>query len=525
MKTPHQLANSITILAFALIPSVGVSQSVRNFDNNNNQFQQASGGTSVLGNTFNFLGGNDRLVLLRNDDLAGLGSGAANMGDGRDVVITSFNMSGTFNLGNGNDLFISEGDVNFNGNATDILVLAGTGDDIIAVTTDFCAYGGEQGNDVFVSDGSRNIFDGGEGNDTYSAEAAESGASIDLAQEAAFVRFSTPERLINIENVRGSDFSDEIFGDEKPNRLDGLGGDDAIDGDAGNDTIFGGGGTNTLFGNIGVDTLVVRGTITSKTRLSPTTIRVTGSMGGIAFNHTATGFEQVFENKVLKSIAFFMGESTNNTVQQTVINESSFLTTLSGLVAGRTLNGNGNANTINGDIGNDDIAGFGGNDTLNGNAGDDFILGGDGVDSLNGGDGQDFLSGGAQNDTLAGGPGNDSLDGGAGNDRLTGGAGNDSFVFVSSLAGSADIITDYKIVEDTVRISRNLVGNLPPGILANIRFKNTAQGPIDADDRIIYESSNGRLSFDSNGSAVGGRVLIATLPTGLAMVASEIIIQ
>ncbi len=494
-------------MIFALIPSVVVAQGVRNFDNNNNVFQQPGGGLSVLGETFNFLSGNDRLVLLRNDDLAGLGSGTANMGDGRDIVVTSFNMSGTFNLGTGNDLFISEGDVNFNGNATDILVLAGAGNDIIAVTTDFCAYGGEQGNDVFISDGSRNSFDGGDGSDTYSAEAAESGASIDLAQEAAFVRFSTPERIASIENVRGSDFGDEILGDGNPNRIDGLGGDDAIDGGFGDDTISGGAGTNTLFGNDGIDTLVVPGIITSKTRPTPDSIRVIGSLDGIAFDDTAVGFEQLLENNVLKSVEFFLGESTVNIVQQTVIAETAVQATLAGLVAGQTLNGNNNANTLNGGSGIDDMAGFGGNDTLNGNDGDDSI------------------NGGTQNDTLTGGNGSDSLDGGPGADRLTGGAGNDNFVFTSALAGSADIITDYKVVEDTIRIRRGLVGNLPAGILAGNRFKNTARGAIDADDRIIYERSSGKLSFDSNGSAAGGRVLIATLPRGLAMAAGEIIIQ
>jgi hypothetical protein len=80
----------------------------------------------------------------------------------------------------------------------------------------------------------------------------------------------------------------------------------AIDGDGGNDTVSGGAGTNDLFGNAGVDTLVVSGTITSITRLSLDSIRVVGSMGGIAFDHTASGFEQVLENSVLESIAFFM---------------------------------------------------------------------------------------------------------------------------------------------------------------------------------------------------------------------------
>jgi hypothetical protein len=172
MKTILHTAIAVAAFALALVPSIGSAQ-IFNGDNNNNFVQQNSGDQSVRDFTFNFLGGNDRLILLRNDDLAGLNSGFANMGDGRDVVLTSFNMSGTFNLGTGNDFFLSEGDVNFNANGPDILVQAGLGNDLILVTTDFCIYRGEQGNDIFVSDGSRNTFDGGADNDTYSAEAAE----------------------------------------------------------------------------------------------------------------------------------------------------------------------------------------------------------------------------------------------------------------------------------------------------------------------------------------------------------------
>ncbi|EBW1603785.1 calcium-binding protein, partial [Salmonella enterica subsp. enterica serovar Kottbus] len=33
----------------------------------------------------------------------------------------------------------------------------------------------------------------------------------------------------------------------------------------------------------------------------------------------------------------------------------------------------------------------------------------------------------------------------------------------------------------------------------------------DASDRIIYETDTGRLYYDANGSAAGGRMMIATL--------------
>jgi serralysin len=515
MKTILHTSIAVAAFALALVPSIGRAQ-IFNGDNNNNFVQQNSGDQSVRDFTFNFLGGNDRLILLRNDDLAGLNRGVANMGDGRDVVLTSFNMSGTFNLGNGNDFFLSEGDVNFNANGTDILVQAGTGNDLILVTTDFCIYRGEQGNDIFVSDGSRNTFDGGADNDTYSAEAAELGAHIDLGLGFAEARFTTGESLISIENARGSAFNDTLFGDNNANRLDGLAGNDGIDGDPGNDTINGGTGINTLEGNTGTDTLVVQGTITSKTRVSATRIRVRGTFNGLAFDHTASNFEQVLDNDVLKSAAFFMGETNNNTVQQTQIAESPVEAAINGFISGQTLNGTTAGNTLNGAAGFDDIDGLAGNDTLNGNDGDDALFGGAGVDTLNGGNGIDTLDGGAQNDTL---------NGGLGKDTLTGGANNDIFAFTTALAGNADTITDYNVSQDTIHISRSLVGNLPAGALAAIRFKRTSLGALDADDRLIYNSANGQLLFDSDGSGPVAGVLIATLPANLLMVASEIVLR
>lgn len=497
MKTILNATLTLTAITLALCPSIGQAQSVFNGDNSNNFVQQASGDQSVRGATFNFFGGNDRLFLLRNDDLAGLNDGVANMGDGRDVVITSFEMSGTFNLGDGNDFFASAGSI-FGPSFNTITVFAGAGDDLIVVTTENCIYQGEKGNDIFVSDGANNSFDGGRGVDTYSAEAAEGGAGIDLAAGTAFARFNlSSDVLTNIENVRGSLSDDEIFGDSGNNRIDGLAGNDSIDGDPGNDTISGGTGANRLFGNAGIDTLVVEGNISSKTRVSPDTIRVIGRLDGVVFDHIASGFEQVLENNTLKSIALFMDETDTNGELQIHIAESPVVAAINGFAAGQTLNGTASANTLNGGDGHDDIAGLGGSDTLNGDGGDDEIFGGEGADTINGGPGVD---------------------------RLTGGSGNDTFVFSTTLAGDSDTITDYSVTQDTIRIKSNLVGNLPAGSLPTSRFKNTAQGSIDADDRIIYNKANGQLIFDSNGSRAGGGVLIAKLPTNLAMVASEIVI-
>jgi Ca2+-binding RTX toxin-like protein len=569
LKTTSSELIACAIAASTVFVAVAEAQTVRNFDNNNNRFDQAARGGSVRGDTFNFLAGNDRLILLRNDDSAGLGNGpvtfgAANMGDGRDVVITSFNMSGTFSLGSGNDLFVSDGDVNFNGNAVDILVDAGPGNDIIVVATDFCGYQGGTGNDVFVSDGRRSTFEGDAGIDTYSLEVATQRAVVDLAANTAFVQFTTAE-AIAVENVRGTDFDDTITGDGLDNRIDGLLGNDTIQAAGGNDTVSGGGGTNTLIGGPGTDTVVVEGSIQSRSLVNGI-LTVVGSLNGVPFVHNASAFEQVLDNGVLRTVLAFFGQVGTGAVQQTVIAETKPLPTIEGLVAGQTLNGDNNPNTINGGAGFDDIAGFGGNDTLSGLGGDDTVLGGAGIDSLNGGAGNDylhggpendtlfggsehdFLDGGTGNDTLGGGPGfdtleggddgdiigggpdgdtlrggngNDFLDGSTGRDTLSGGPGNDVFLFTALFAGNDDFVTDYIVADDSISIGSSLVG-LPPGPLPTPRFKNTASGAVDADDRLIYESTTGNLFFDSNGSTAGGRVLIADFASGLPMVAGEI---
>lgn len=510
---PSSMIRSFVI---SILLAASAAAQVRNFDDNNNQFVQERLGASVRGETFNFLAGNDRLGLQRNDDLAGLGSGSANMGSGRDVVVTSFNMSGTVDLGAGNDLFVSDGDVNFNGNAVDIVVRAGPGNDIIAVDTGFCSYQGDQGNDVFLSQGGGNFFDGGPESDTYSAELAGSAATISLLEGAAETSSSPGiDSFDGVENARGSAFADVILGSDGPNRIDGLDGNDAIDARGGNDTVSGGAGTNTLAGGSGTDTLVIRGTVTSRS-LSGGLLTVVGVLNGVAFRHDAREFEQVHDNGTLRTVAAFVAQNGSGTVQQTLINETQPVPVIEGLVAGQTLNGDNNPNTISGGAGFDDIAGFGGDDTLRGRAGDDHISGGNGNDTLLGESG---------NDSLNGGNNNDSLDGGPGKDTLTGGAGGDTFLFTAALAGNDDVVTDYNTADDSIRIARSLVGSLPAGTLAASRFKNTASGAIDGDDRIVYESSNGRLSFDSNGSASGGRVLIARLPARLAMVAGEITLQ
>lgn len=172
--------------------------------------------------------------------------------------------------------------------------------------------------------------------------------------------------------------------------------------------------------------------------------------------------------------------------------------------------------------GNDKISGARGADRLLGGAGNDVLKGAGGADVLQGGAGKDRLEGGAGADTLLGGAGNDTLLGGAGIDRLTGGAGKDVFVFDQAKTSGRDIITDFTSRSDRIHLDSRVFDDV--SYTGKLKAADFVAGTAakDASDRLIYDQSSGNLWYDSNGSAKGGKVLIAELTDGTALVAGDI---
>jgi Ca2+-binding RTX toxin-like protein len=217
-------------------------------------------------------------------------------------------------------------------------------------------------------------------------------------------------------------------------------------------------------------------------------------------------------------------------------------------------------NTIYGLAGNDALYGGEGNDYLNGGIGNDYLDGGNGNDILDGsGDtiGLDTFAGGANDDTygiynsstviienagegtdtvwvavnytlsanienmyLVGntsgagnsgnniiygyGTGDNIIDGGDGIDTLFGGAGNDTFILNKT---SSDIINDFGIGNDKLQISAStfgggLVANV--ALLANQLLVGANATATNANQRFIYNTTNGELFFDidGNGSSI-----------------------
>ncbi|MEN9761879.1 MAG: hypothetical protein RI906_1705, partial [Pseudomonadota bacterium] len=136
---------------------------------------------------------------------------------------------------------------------------------------------------------------------------------------------------------------------------------------------------------------------------------------------------------------------------------------------------------------------------------------GDAGSSFTGGSLGDKLVGGLGNDTLSGAAGNDTITGGAGNDQIALGAGADILI-LNSLVG-VDSVTDFNAGEDAIRLSKTAMAALgAAGALTAAEFVSGAglTAGQDASDRIVYNTTDGSLYYDADGSGLGAAVQLAS---------------
>jgi Ca2+-binding RTX toxin-like protein len=313
--------------------------------------------------------------------------------------------------------------------------------------------------------------------------------------------------------------NDELYGEAGADRLEGGAGNDYLDGGTGADMMMGGAGNDTYFVDNAGDTIDDRGLTTDEDTVI-----------------------------VMATISYRLAANMENAE----LDDASGAASLTGNTLGNDLSGNGSRNTLDGGAGNDVLDAGGGNDILLGGAGTDTLTGGLGSDTLNGGTGDDVvdytdaaagfvivnlaqgsasgdgsdtlisiedvigsdgpdkitgsnvgneLSGGEGDDTLNGEAGNDTLNGGAGDDVLYGGTGADRFVFDTALSiRNTNVIKDFatrvdKLVLDD-DVFKILVGK---GTLGSGNFIIGTRS-LQADDYLIYNTTNDMLYFDADGS-------------------------
>jgi Ca2+-binding RTX toxin-like protein len=424
-------------------------------------------------------------------------------------------------------------------------VYTGTaGDDVLlsryatAVNETFYGY---EGNDYIDGGLGADRMFGGAGHDTYVVDNAGDQVIENANEGFDTVRVSFSYTIpLNVERLEltgtaaingyGSSADDRLYGNVSSNILWGYGG---------NDILNGGGGTDTAIGGTGNDTYYI------------------DNAGDVVVEYANEGSDWV-----ASSISYTLGQNLEsaNLIVAGDLN-------LTGNDLDNTLVGNGWANVLSGGLGNDTLRGENGADQLFGGDGNDFLDGGWAVDAMAGGAGSDIYVVDNQNDTVAeaggqgfdevrtsvswtltagadvetlrttddagtnainltgnasgniviGNDGNNIIGGGDGDDELTGLGGQDSFRFDTALnaATNVDVITDFNVADDTILLENAVFDTIGAALGAEEFIIGAAAQ--DAGDRIIYNSANGALLFDSDGTGGTAAVQFAQLSTGLAL--------
>ena len=124
---------------------------------------------------------------------------------------------------------------------------------------------GGLGTDTLNGGAGGDTLDGGLGSDTATYENSNAGVRINLSQTEDGYSIgaggqAAGDRLINIENLTGSDHADNLTGDENSNQLTGGGGQDRLTGGGGQDRLTGGDGADIFI--LTLDTSLGRDRIT-----------------------------------------------------------------------------------------------------------------------------------------------------------------------------------------------------------------------------------------------------------------------
>ncbi|MDX8441871.1 calcium-binding protein, partial [Mesorhizobium australafricanum] len=134
------------------------------------------------------------------------------------------------------------------------------------------------------------------------------------------------------------------------------------------------------------------------------------------------------------------------------------------------------------------------------------------------------LSGNSFAQTIEGNAGPNVINGRGGHDVLTGDGGKDVFVFNSALkADNIAKVTDFNVGQDKIQLDHSVFAGLHAGALP-MQDLHIGASAHDSTDHIIYNSTTGALSFDSDGTGGTHQVQFAALAPHLSLTASAFVV-
>ena len=235
---------------------------------------------------------------------------------------------------------------------------------------------------------------------------------------------------------------------------------------------------------------------------------------------------------------------------RTAVSTATTAINLSGNDFNNTIIGNAGANAINGRGGVDKMQGLAGNDAYFVDQAGDIIVETAGTDNVNASVSYSLaagvsvetlrttdaaattainLTGNNLANTVVGNAGVNVLNGGASasdNDMLTGGAGNDYFAFNTALNAPPTSTPSPTLRWRTTPSGwtmRCSPGSRPVGVLNADAF-HIGTAAADAEDRLVYNSATGALSYDANGTGAGGLAQFAKLAAGLSLTTADFVV-
>ena len=359
---------------------------------------------------------------------------------------------------------------------------------------------GYGGDDHITSGTGEDIVNGGEGNDTLSYKNSNEGVIADLY--GTFKQgHAEGDKVVNIENIIGSAYDDQISGDMNDNIIRGGAGNDILDGRLGNDEIYGEAGDDIIIASDSQERVVTNDNYEVTTAengdiLTETTGYkvIDGGKGNdtLDFRNNNNEFgvkADLSQNQV--TLDFDQDNPDNN--QDNVGYQISNIENISGSNQDDILVGNNQDNILEGRSGNDIIETGNGSDEAYGGDGNDTIItneegkvidGGEGkdrvsfenslsavafniatgtadfvnsntyqttsIESVTGTDFNDVLTGDAADNEIDGGKGDDIITTGqGGNDVLTGEEGKDTYI-IEQGTNETITISDYDVANDEV---------------------------------------------------------------------------
>jgi Ca2+-binding RTX toxin-like protein len=382
-----------------------------------------------------------------------------------------------------------------------------TGIDQVAGGAGNDTFTGSSGNDSFDGGAGNDILNGGNGTDEARFQQSTAGVIVNLSAGAITVDSVTvaanrandgmggTDTLTSIEDVRGSNFADTLRGSDNVNvrqSFDGGGGNDAIDGGDGIDFAS---YSSTALALGGVSAFIENGsgTVNDKTGGTDTLSNIEGLTGTNSADTLAGGFGD----------QSFRGLGRDDSIDGGAGNDSvSYSLDPSGVVVNLAT-----GTATDGWHGVGGLLGMGGTDTL--------------VSIEN-------VEGSNYNDDITGDGNANRLEGGAGNDTLTGGGGADQFVYATApVAGNADHVTDFvgggmdQLLLDGSRLPGVTPGPFGP---PTSFVSNTSGVATTSSQRLIYNSTNGDLFYDADGSGAGAAQRLFTLDGAPALSAGDIVV-